>query len=429
MYIEREIDSRLHDIFSSRGPNALILAGIVGCGKTTAVQRFLHQVSAQQSVFSFTGDDVRFRTAVANDTMYLVNHIRGSTQGPAIVFVDEVQKSDAVFDALKVCFDSGISFIVSGSNPAYLSSTARKRLQRRADFLTMAPFSLPELMRHHGFLDMRSAQETFLHLLDRNTKPAVPNLGLRLTADIKTLCQHYLTIGGLPMAHLEERPEAAMRQIRSVVERGFEVIEHDNKNLSDAVRTYLAENHSREFAYQGIMQRTGIHRRDDINAEIRELLGHAYLHSKRPTLMGEDRRSYLCVYSYADPGVVSYLSGDDQPSDGEMGFRMEGVIRARLEFLRQFLPLKSDLAYYKPFTVDQNNKTKFLPGEIDFVYSRGKRHIPIEVKLTSDISGIDVKHVEAFIRRYHAPYGMILYGGAPQVSEAQRLIFWPYWAV
>lgn len=429
MYIEREVDDHLTRIFSDSTPRALILAGIVGCGKTTLVQHLLDRIAPHRAVFSFTGDDVGFRNAVATDTAFLLNRVRSSTQGPALVFVDEVQKTEAVFDALKICFDAGVSFIVSGSNPAYLATAARRRLQRRADFMTLAPFSLPEILHHQGWIPLEKCQKGFLDILDRNSLPTIPDLGLRLTPEIQNRCLRYLRIGGLPVAQLEVDSTLVMRQIRTVVERGFEVTRHDNKNISDVVRIYLASNHSREFAYQGIMQRTGVRRRDDINSEIEDLLGHGYLHAKRPTLMGEDRRSYLCVYAYADPGVVSYLTGIDEPSSDDLGHRLEGMVHARLEFLRQLIPLKSELAYYKPFTVDQNNKTKFGPGEIDFIYSRGTRQIPLEVKLTADVAAIDSTLLEDFVRRYKSPYGVILYGGVPQTRPDRRLVYWPYWAV
>jgi predicted AAA+ superfamily ATPase len=429
VYVQREIDDYLTRFFSGSAPRALILAGIVGCGKTTVVQHLLERIAPHRAVFSFTGDEVGFRNTVATDTAFLVNRVRSSTQGPALVFVDEVQKTEAVFDALKICFDAGVSFVVSGSNPAYLATAARRRLQRRADFMTLAPFSLPEILHNQGWIHLEKCQEGLLDILDRNTQLTVPDLGLRLTEEIQTLSLRYLKIGGLPLAHLEVDATLAMRQIRTVVERGFEVIRHDNKNISDAVRTYLARNQSREFSYQSVMQRTGVRRRDDINSEIEELQGHGYLHAKRPTLMGEDRRSYLCVYAYADPGIVSYLSGTEEPLSDDLGHRLEGMVHARLEFLRQLIPLKTELAYYKPFTVDQNNKTKFGPGEIDFVYSRGTRHVPIEVKLTADVAAIDSTLVENFVRRYESPYGIILYGGVPQIRDDRRLIYWPYWAV
>lgn len=126
------------------------MAGIVGCGKTTTVQAALNRLSARFSIHAFTGDDVSFRNAVASNGIYILDQVRAITQGPALVFVDEVQKSEAVFDALKLCFDNGVSFIVSGSNPKYLSSTCRKRLQRRADFIRLNPFSLPEILEHQN---------------------------------------------------------------------------------------------------------------------------------------------------------------------------------------------------------------------------------------------------------------------------------------
>jgi len=429
MYITRELDSYFEGYFSDLRPRALILAGIVGCGKTTVVKHFLDNVRNRLPVFIYTGDDIRFRNSVAADSMRIVNEVRSKVQGRALVFIDEVQKVEAVFDALKLCFDQGISFIVTGSNPVYLATTARKRLQRRADFLTMAPFGLPEILNSHGILNLEVVRTEFLRILDKNTEVKVPDLKAELTPHIKSICRRYLQMGGLPSAFLESSDEAVMRQIRATVERGFEVMEHDNKNISDLVRSSLARGHSKEFTYQGIMQRTGVRKRDDINSEIKALLDHGYLFAKRPTFMGQDRRSYLCIYSFSDPGIVTYLSGNDTLSVEEEGFRLEGMIHTRLEFLRQFVTLKSDLSYYKPFTIDQNNKTKFTPGEIDFVFSRGNRHIPIEVKLTANVRDIDLTYMESFIERYKVTYGIIVYGGVPQVHKSKKVIFWPYWMV
>jgi predicted AAA+ superfamily ATPase len=236
-------------------------------------------------------------------------------------------------------------------------------------------------------------------------------------------------MGGLPSAFFEPNDDSVIIQIRTTVERGFEVMEQDNKEISDLIRCYLAKGHSKEFAYQGIMQRTGIRKRDSINAVMKSLLAHGYLHVKRPTFMGLDRRSYLCVYSYCDPGIVTYLSGEGPLDPDEEGFRIEGAIHNRLEFLRQLIPLKNELSYFKPFAVDQNDKTKFLPGEIDFIYTRGRRSIPIEVKQSDNSGAIDTANVESFVKQYKSPYGVILYGGVPQVQKNKKLIFWPYWMV
>lgn len=405
------------------------MAGIVGCGKTTTVQAALNRLSARFSIHAFTGDDVSFRNAVASNGRYILDQVRAITQGPALVFVDEVQKSEAVFDALKLCFDNGVSFIVSGSNPQYLSSTCRKRLQRRADFIRLNPFSLPEILEHQGHLRAQSGRTAFVELLDHQTDFVLPDLGIQLSQSIINTCHSYLARGGLPLAHLSSSREESLRQVQFVVERGFDVMSHNNSNVTDIVRSYLAAAHSREFAYQGLFQRTGLRSRSSINEIIDELMGHGYLLEKRPIFPGQDRRSYLVVYSYIDPGIVSYLSGEPEPEIDQLGARVEGMVHVRLENLMQYIPLKSKLSYFKPFTVDQNDKTKFLPGEVDFVYERGRRLIPLEVKLTAEVGRIDTTTIASFVKKYKSPFGIVLYGGVPQARPDLRLIYWPYWLI
>src|SRR3990167_6672893 len=143
MYIPRELQGNILDIFSGSQKKGLILAGIVGCGKTTLVHEVLKNLGSRYEVFEFTGDDLKFRTAVAQDTTYLTKTIRSKTSRQnVLVFIDEVQKIEQAFDAIKYAYDqSNTSFIISGSNPDFLNTTARKRLQRRADFLLLTPFS------------------------------------------------------------------------------------------------------------------------------------------------------------------------------------------------------------------------------------------------------------------------------------------------
>lgn len=429
IYIQREIDTYIDAKFQTTRPSGLILAGIVGSGKTTAVEAALTRLSERFSIHSFTGDDVIFRNAVASNSRYILETVRFTTQGPALVFVDEVQKSEAIFDALKICFDQGMSFIVSGSNPQYLSSIGRKRLQRRADFICLTPLSLAEILAHHGHVPAATTNSPFAELLKHEQECRVPNLGISLNESIKGICQTYFVRGGLPLAYLSATQDATLSQVQLVTERGFDVMSHDSSNVSDLVRSYLARSHSREFAYQGVFQRTGIRSRSVVNSIIEELTGHGYLIEKRPIFPGLDRRSYLVSYSYVDPGILSYLTGDVTPTLEQIGSRLEGTMHVRLQNLLQYIPLKSMLSYFKPFTVDQNDKTKFLPGEIDFVFSCGKRLIPIEVKLTSDVSAIETRILESFIKEYKTPFGIVLYGGVPQARPERKLIYWPYWFV
>lgn len=63
----------------------------------------------------------------------------------------------------------------------------------------------------------------------------------------------------------------------------------------------MAHLHSKEFAYSNIFARTRTTRRDRVNKVIDELMNHDYLVRKRPLLLKEHKTSYLSVFSYIDP--------------------------------------------------------------------------------------------------------------------------------
>ncbi len=428
-HIFREIEHHLTRILSSSQTKGIIVSGIVGCGKTTAINTCLQQLSQQGfSIFSFSGDDAVFRAEIAKSTNYLLEQIQARSSQRSILFVDEVQKSEHIFDAVKIAFDHNISFVISGSNPKYLASVARKRLQRRADMIVLLPLSLPEIFLHEDILTDLSNVELFSKHLYELDSPELPATKFTFTNTMQSIIERFFDIGGLPLSFLAESRFESLKQIQMVVERGFEVMTVDTNNVSDLIKVELAKLNSQEFSYQGIFQRTAIRNRDEVNAIIEEMLGHGYLCARKPIFPNDNRRSYLSKYSYIDPGIVTYLSAS-APSKDSLGFRVEAMVEARLRKLLENIPLKSQLGYFKPYTVDDINKTRFLKGEIDFVVQFGKRFIPIEVKASQRLNNSEFSIMEKFIADYDSPFGIVLYGGVPQLSANKKMLFWPYWLV
>ena len=428
-YIRRELQTKIEKLFDGQRKNGVILAGIVGCGKTTLITELLKSLKKQYEIFTFSGDDTSFRASVALDSKYIFNHIFSRTQKKSLVFVDEVQKTAEAFDALKYAFDHGnISFIVSGSNPHFLNTTAKQRLQRRAEFINVLPFSLPELIQHYYQVDMESCSRNFSNILFDETSCRVDNLTLTLTKEITRLIDRYLAFGGLPLAVLAKSDHEALSEIRKVVERGFESFREDAEDKGDIIRIELAKIHAKEFSYKTIFNKTGLKKRDVVNAVVNNLINHGYLTSKKPMFFDSDKRSYLSVFSYTDTGVLSYLLGHAS-IDENLGGRVEGFIHTRLKYLLSFLPLKSQLGYFKPHVIDASQKTRYLSSEIDFVVTVGRRIVPIEVKATFDISKIEVPTLKNFVDKHRLPYGIVLYGGVPFCDKQRKIIFWPYWLV
>jgi predicted AAA+ superfamily ATPase len=180
----------------------------------------------------------------------IVEDILKVTNQPSLIFVDEVQKTPEVFDTLKFAFDKGgHSFIVSGSNPAFLGSIAKKRLQRRAEQIFLLPISLAEIL-----VNQKSIPETFelfnevLFNLESIGKFKLPIINS--PSNLNELSNKYFRFGGLPLAFLAEDTKQCLKEIRQTVERGFELMDIETNNLADRVRTELAYLQSKYFLHR-----------------------------------------------------------------------------------------------------------------------------------------------------------------------------------
>ncbi len=427
MPIYRELLDKILIQMKPETPFGLILSGIVGCGKTTLVELLFSAQKNNYDLFNYSGDDVRFRQTVADDSRYILNEVKSKAKKRALVFVDEVQKSEEVFDALKMAFDEAkISFIVSGSNPAYLNTIAKRRLQRRADINLVLPISLRELAIHMRIV---SKEVQFEHILWQ-TKDLEDILlpKYELTADFSRTIEEYFIYGGLPLSLISEGHENKLREIRLTVERGFDLMSADNSSIAESIRVELANLHSQEFTYKNILNKTRLRRRDLINEVIDELINHGYLFKKSPLLFYPGKSSYMSVFSYADPGIVSYLTGE-YSTNFQSGFRTEGYIHARLSYMIYNSVLKSHLYYFKPHSLDSNNNIRYQQGEVDFIFSHGKKIIPIEVKSTTKRNNIDISSLSNLIRNQKLNFGIVLYGGEPYIDYSHKILYWPYWLV
>jgi predicted AAA+ superfamily ATPase len=429
VYIYRELQQKIESHFDQDQAQGLILSGIVGCGKTTMIEAILKSWDSKFEIFRFTGDSTLFREAVRKDSEYLSNYIKEKTTKKALLFIDEVQKCEEVFDAIKFAFDKGkVSFIVSGSNPAYLATVARRRLQRRAELFIMLPFSLPELIANKKIISQKNLFE-FERILWHESSLLKFNLpDLTIRNDITNIYKEYFIYGGLPLSVLSEKPDQKLTQIRLTVERGFELMSKENNSLDDTIRIELAHLHSKEFAYKNIFGKARIKSRDHVNQAIDQLINHGYLVRKRPLFLDENRTSYLSIFSYTDPGIVSYLTGEYN-LDLVIGNRVEGYIHERLSALISNSPFKSSLHYFKPYTIDVNNKVKYQSGEVDFIFQHGRRIIPIEVKASLSLNNLDLSPIENFIKQNTVPFGIVIYGGVPYYDKKRKLLFWPFWLV
>lgn len=427
MYIQREFEKKLLPALSQERPKGFIVSGVVGSGKTTMIENLLKQLKSQFEIFSYNGDDSGFRQKIILDSKFLYDDISSQTNKRVLIFVDEVQKCEEIFDAIKYAFDKGqYSFIISGSNPAYLSTIAKKRLQRRAELIYFLPISLKEIYCHQHKFDINFEFENILWKYHKINQIRIDEV--TLSKEFKKVCEEYFVTGGLPLVYLASGLENKLKELRLVVERGFELMSVDNNAVAELTRVEIANLQGQEFTYKNIMEKTRIRKRDSINKVIDEVMNHGYLVKRKPLLIGSQRTSYLSIFSYIDPGIVSYLTGEYGIQD-RIGFALEGYIHGRLQGILLNSPYKSELGYYKPYIIESSDKIKYLKGEVDFILNNGSRKIPIECKYSERINSIDTEVIEKFIKENRCSYGVVLYGGIPQLDLEKNIIFWPYWFV
>lgn len=428
-YIYRELLSKIVGELRSEKPHGIILTGIVGCGKTTLIEAALLELSKEFEIFSFSGDDSVFRQKIIEDSKYLYSLVISQTNKRALIFVDEIQKIDEIFDALKIAFDKGkISFIVSGSNPAYLSSNAKKRLQRRATQIFMLPISLREYFVGQSWVPKDSLDlfEKILWECKNLKELTLPEL--TINNEMNQFVQNYFVYGGLPLSILASTPEKKLKEIQLTTERGFDLMSRDNSAVGEMVRYELAHLNSKEFTYKNILGKTRVKQRKIINIYIDDLINHGYLVKKQPLLFFKDKSSYLSVFSFIDPGIVSYITAlyDFETTKGT---RIEAYVHSRLFYLTVNSSLKAFINYFKPHSLDTNKNIRYSDGEIDFIFSHGNRMIPIEVKSINNFSKIDTSLLVSFAKDNRSPFSIVLYGGIPYVDQSNNILFWPWWLI
>jgi predicted AAA+ superfamily ATPase len=426
-YIRRELQKRILKYFKNTKPKGLILSGIVGCGKTTLIHHLKEDLKKEFEIFNFSGDDVQFRQKVIEDTRFLLNSVKQKTTRRIFIIVDEVQKIEEVFDSIKMAFDEGqCSFIVSGSNPAYLATVAKKRLQRRADQVLMLPFSLSEIVIHQQIVPLEFENQFQEILWEAKNLNKIQLGECSWSQGVNVIIQDFFIYGGLPLSYLSDSKLEKLREIRMTVERGFDLISNDNNTVSEIVRKELALLQSQEFTYKHILEKTRQRQRDVINKCIDQLINNGYLTKRKLFNFEESKSSYLSIFSYTDPGIVSYLSGVYSYAKTK-GFQTEGYIHSRLNYFIHNDPRKAELMFYKNYDIDSRGNLRYLKEDVDFVFTQGERIIPIECKAGLDIRENELDPIKEFIVRSKAPFGIVLYAGVPQVDLKNKLLFWPYW--
>lgn len=116
-------------------------------------------------------------------------------------------------------------------------------------------------------------------------------------------------------------------------------------------------------------------------------------------------------FYYFDPGVVRAISDitDEPLSDAESGPLLEGYILHELRAAISYQGRGGELSYW----ATQGGK------EIDFIWSKGRRHVAVEVKNSRTWRSEYAKTINEFLDRGLAERGFVVYRGKQRYRSGQ----------
>jgi len=409
---------------STGKPRGIILAGIIGVGKTTLVKQIIEKLKNSFVCFTFSGDDLKFRQEIAADTTYLLKTIRSQTSDRALVCIDEIQKTPEILDAVKLAFDEeNISFIVTGSKPQYLLNQARQRLQRRARAFHLYPFSLNEIYSASSLCDHISPA-LWMNLLEGD----LPDSLLEPNGDWLSIYndyQKYRAFGNIPLVYQEKSKEDKLIAIANIINRGYQPIAGLTQQEEDTILTEIARLNNREFTYQTVLNKTRLKRREKINAVIEFYIQNGILLRRYRKLFADHKQSYHVIYSFVDPGIAYYICPPQGGSITDNGFDLESIVNSQMNNWQNFYHFPLSLHYYVPYYVTPSGQIKYKTGSIDFVIETHNSIIPIEVKTTNNLNHISTPVLEEFIQSGRSKYGIVFYQGAPWLNKKKSIYYLP----
>jgi predicted AAA+ superfamily ATPase len=122
---------------------------------------------------------------------------------------------------------------------------------------------------------------------------------------------------------------------------------------------------------------------------------------------------------FFDPGVVRALKRQLGPVVvEETGALLEGFVHMLLRFYRERAELFDDIAYWSPAEATQT--------EVDFVLTRGKESVAVEVKATKSLRPADLKGLRAIAELPGMVRRILVFQGPRALTTPDGIEAWPF---
>ncbi len=378
---------------SSKGKTALLIEGARRVGKTTIVEAFGRQEYESYMLidFAFANDDIQNLFLDLNDLdfffmqLQLYYGVSLKLRNSLIIF-DEIQFNPKARQAIKkLVADGRYDYIETGSLISINKNVKDILIPSEERRISMYPLDFEEFLWALG----DTASIPVLESIFANKKALKQQLNRELLRKFRL----YMLIGGMPQVILEylesnnmEKVDRVKRDIIDLYEQDFYKIDNKGKisRLYDAIPNQLNK-HTKGYQVSSVLPHD---RKSTITEELSELIASktvlaAYnISDPNVGLSSTYNLDNFRLYS-TDVGLLVTLMFKDKDFTDNTIYRklLSNNLSANLgivyeNVVAQILASKGYRLYYHTY-YDKAKKRTF---EVDFLLSRGKKIVPIEVK-------------------------------------------------
>lgn len=395
-----------------------IILGPRQVGKTTLILKLIEYVKekgiSEKYIYYYNLDDIDLRTKIKRDFKFIkkdielnLGHSLEKERGQVYLFIDEGQKSPAIFDLVKIFYDRGlpVKIFISGSSSINIKDKTAETLSGRVTYFYLSPFTFEETVgKDFGFYQLIE------EIKNEDILKRVASKGYRKSEEYRQILDKALFLGSLPKVFLASREEA-ISYLNNFLST---YLDKDIKDIGSKVNLenfhlsfkYLAEYTADLFNFSKISADLGI-KRDSLYRYFELLEKTLVISTLSPFVFPEIKNIFKSrKLFFFDCGVANRLRGFMSLEEIKRAHFLGKVFE---NFIFQNLSAKASNDLKKPsffhFRDYQNH-------EIDFVYHRGSITIPIEATYSQDIPLGKIRNFRKFFSfRPRAKYGIIFYLG------------------
>jgi len=419
-------------------PLALSILGLRRVGKSTILKQLINKLFAEgkdpKRIFYYLFDDLeQINTSENLDallSMYFEQILQEplhALSSPVYIFFDEIQYVPDWQTILKRYYDLSekkIKFIISGSQSVLLEGKNKETMAGRIFDYYLPPLSFDEFMKIKEEKSSNDKIDLFDLTKDFHT---LSRFNFGEISKMEELAREYVLWGQFPEClKMPQDGSSAASYIReSVVGKILQdiIVIYKIRKPDDfkIVAYYFINNSSSIFEVDNIAREVGISPLT-INKYIKYLTkGYLMdiLYKEHRTIV---KRGRILKKAYAtSPNFTSSINGysfsnfDQAPE--AFGKIMEGAV---------FDLIKSR---YGNNIIEKANVFFWRNGkkEIDFIVSKGKERVPVEVKFSNNISLKELKPIVEYLTDKKIPYGVVVTKKdiGERIVSGQKLYFIP----